>query len=349
MIQHLLEAPMPGVDRHHIRLSYSETMEEVGRFTFTKVVKLGHVVLRAVWALLRLRPDVVYYPPAGPMWTPVIRDIAMLLAIRPLARKLVFHFHAAGVSTLWTRKIVFRPLAWLFRSAYFGVDLAIMLSPANPDDGGVLRAQRSVYIPYGIEDHQSAYVAGMNRRGQAPLRVLFVGALMEAKGVFVLTQAATLLWAEGAEFTLDFMGSSNLATRRMIQRQAGRYADRLAFLGVRTGDEKWEAYAGADIFCFPTHFEAEALPVVCLEAMMFGLPIVATRWRGVPAMVSDGETGMLVRTESSEDLSAALERLLADEDLRAAMGARGRARYEEEFTLQQYVAAVREELFRAAS
>ena len=50
------------------------------------------------------------------------------------------------------------------------------------------------------------------------------------------------------------------------------------FLGMLTGDAKFAAYARADVFSMPTFYESEAFPVVLLEAMAYGLPIVATRW-----------------------------------------------------------------------
>jgi hypothetical protein len=128
MIGHLLAQPMPGIARRHVRLSYSRDMEEVGRFRLRKVVELVSVVARVLSELVRFRPEVVYYPPAGPMWVPVIRDIATLLLVRPFVPRLVFHFHAGGVSDLWARGIRPRALAWLYRRAYFEADLAIRSS-----------------------------------------------------------------------------------------------------------------------------------------------------------------------------------------------------------------------------
>jgi glycosyltransferase involved in cell wall biosynthesis len=82
--------------------------------------------------------------------------------------------------------------------------------------------------------------------------------------------------------------------------------------------------AAADIFALPSHFEG--LPMSVIEAMLTGLPVVATRVRGPREQVVEGETGLLVSPAQIPPLSAALRRLAADPDLRRAMGAAGRAR-----------------------
>jgi glycosyltransferase involved in cell wall biosynthesis len=65
----------------------------------------------------------------------------------------------------------------------------------------------------------------------------------------------------------------------------------LNFAGRKVGIEKWTAYRCADIFCFPTYYGPETFGNVLLEAMMFELPTVSTRWRAIPDIVVEGETG----------------------------------------------------------
>ena len=82
--------------------------------------------------------------------------------------------------------------------------------------------------------------------------------------------------------------------------------------------------AAADVFCLPSHFEG--LPMSVIEAMMTGLPVVATDTRGPREQVVDGVTGYLVPPMQDGPLGAALARLAADASLRARMGEAGRAR-----------------------
>jgi len=97
---------------------------------------------------------------------------------------------------------------------------------------------------------------------------------------------------------------------------------RLRRLGYRA--DIADVLAAADIFTLPSHFEG--LPMSVIEAMLTGLPVVATAVRGPREQVMDGETGLLVPPATVAPLAAALARLVADPALRASMGAAGRAR-----------------------
>ena len=109
---------------------------------------------------------------------------------------------------------------------------------------------------------------------------------------------------------------------------------RLRMLGYRA--DVAAVMAAADVFVLPSHFEG--LPMSVIEAMLCGLPVVATAIRGPREQVVEGLTGLLVPPYQSAPLAAALARLAADPALRAAMGAAGRARAEERFDEAKVVA-----------
>ena len=88
--------------------------------------------------------------------------------------------------------------------------------------------------------------------------------------------------------------------------------------------------AAADIFCLPSHFEG--LPMSIIEAMLTGLPVVATDIRGCRELVREGESGLLVPPMQQAPLADALGRLAADAALRQSMGAAGRRRALSEYT-----------------
>jgi glycosyltransferase involved in cell wall biosynthesis len=82
----------------------------------------------------------------------------------------------------------------------------------------------------------------------------------------------------------------------------------------------------------------EGMPMVVLEAMAARLPVVATRVGGTPDVVADGETGLLVAPSDAMQLAQSIERLLVDPGLRQQMGRAGRARAEQNFSIEQNVA-----------
>lgn len=100
----------------------------------------------------------------------------------------------------------------------------------------------------------------------------------------------------------------------------------VTFVGPLSGAELAAAYASADIFVLPS--PTETLGLVALEAMAAGLPVVALRQGGIPDLVADGETGLLVAPEAPEDLVRHLRALAEDPLLRLRLGAAGRRRAE---------------------
>src|SRR4030095_13628037 len=119
------------------------------------------------------------------------------------------------------------------------------------------------------------------RRGNPPC-ILFAGTIRESKGVGVLLEACRRLYAEGLAFRVELMGDFQSPQFESEVRQFvvdNQLQSRVQFLGGCRGQAKWDAYARADIFCFPSFYESENLPVVIIEAMQFELPVVGRRWR----------------------------------------------------------------------
>jgi len=90
------------------------------------------------------------------------------------------------------------------------------------------------------------------------------------------------------------------------------------------------------VFVLPSH--SEGLPLALLEAMFTARPIVATRVGEVPAVLAEGNAGLLVDPGSPDQLTLAIDRLLSDPSLARVLGARARARAEAEFHVSRMVA-----------
>jgi glycosyltransferase involved in cell wall biosynthesis len=163
--------------------------------------------------------------------------------------------------------------------------------------------------------------------------------LCESKGLLVLLEACAILKKHGVAFRLDLVGAPQPAEfARVLAETVDAYglADEVAFRGVRSGEEKWRIYGDASVFCFPTFFESETFPVVLLEAMQFGLPVVATSWRGIPSIVEDGRTGFLVPHHDAASMADRIETLIGRPDLAADMGRKGRERFLRHFTIDAF-------------
>jgi glycosyltransferase involved in cell wall biosynthesis len=154
--------------------------------------------------------------------------------------------------------------------------------------------------------------------------VIAVSRLVRHKGYPELLQAmeATpancLLWVVGNRLPSDHGEDMEPHFARAAQ----VLGKRLVRLGYR--EDVPRLLAAADVFCLPSH--SEGLPMSVIEAMLTGLPVVASRVGGLREQVVDGGTGLLVPPMTVDALAASLTRLAADPALRAAMGEAGRAR-----------------------
>ena len=344
MIEKLLDGRYTRIRLFHVRLAFSEDMESVGRFAFRKVLILFSTILKIWIARFRHRTPAIYYPPSGPNKVPVLRDIVLLCCTRWAFRHVIFHFHAGGVSTFEDQlPPILRPF---FRLAYRRPSLAIRTAAQNPDDGSAFHARKSVVIPNGIED-MCGKVQERSAAPGGPITILFTGVLIPSKGVKVLINAFRILIDRGIDAKLQLMGKwGDREFEQECRRSIGEadLMDRIEFLGVKRDAEKFGYFAGCDIFCFPSYFEAESFGLVLVEAMQFAKPVVSTHWRGIPSVVQDGVNGWLVAVKDPVTVADRLERLARDPEMRIRMGEAGRRIFEENFTLEGFHRSMEREL-----
>jgi glycosyltransferase involved in cell wall biosynthesis len=336
MIQKMLEARWEGIRLHHLRMNFSRTTEDIGNFQLGKLFELGRLIFLTYIRRMTTGATVLYYPPAGPHLIPVIRDAIFLLLTRPLFKRTIFHFHAAGLGEFYEgMPTLFRVL---FRRAFFHPDVAIRVSSHGPEDGRKFRAVRECVVACGIEDEARLYL-GRRRPAQNGPTILYVGVLREDKGILVLLEALAHLRERGLQFNMRFVGgfASSAFERTVKAFLTDRHLEgNVLFSGVLTGQSKAEAYADADVFCFPSYFAAESFGLVLIEAMSFELPVVATLWRAIPDIVDDELTGLLAPIRNPEAIADRLERLLKSPELRIEFGRRGRKKFLARFTVAEY-------------
>jgi glycosyltransferase involved in cell wall biosynthesis len=162
-------------------------------------------------------------------------------------------------------------------------------------------------------------------------RALCLGRLVERKAQRILIAAVARLAERGAEVHLTVAGDG--PTRPSLERLATDLgiADRVTFTGVVGQDEAIELYRGADVFALPSL--AEGLPVVLMEAMACGLPVISTRIDAIPELIDDGVNGLFVEAGDAQGLADALARLAGDPELRNRLGTAAREKVLDQFEL----------------
>jgi glycosyltransferase involved in cell wall biosynthesis len=195
-------------------------------------------------------------------------------------------------------------------------------------EAGIAGEDRIVTVHNGIPDIAPTLRADP---GRAPVRLVMVARFGPQKDHTTLLRALAGLREHAWELELIGEGSSMGQTASL----AGSLGlgDRVHFRGQRMDVE--QILATSQVSLLVSNYEG--FPLSILEAMRAGLPVVASSVGGVDESVHDGKSGFLIPRGNVELLRDRIGRLLADPTLRSRMGARGRAEYERQFTLDHMV------------
>ena len=171
--------------------------------------------------------------------------------------------------------------------------------------------------------------------------IISIGRLIEKKGFEDLIDACQLLCTRGAKFRCEIVGEGPLETALREQISARGLAGIVLLTGPVAQTEVVEHLARATVFALPSVTEAgggmDNLPTVLMEAMASYLPVVSTPVAGIPEMVAEGSTGLLVAERHPTALADALGRILADRALAESLGEAGRQRAADLFSVEKCV------------
>lgn len=257
-------------------------------------------------------------------------------AQRARPARLVTTFY--GIELRWVKTampFLQRFLAWAARRS----DRVVAISSYTAEELRRLADVPIEVIPYTTSLPPVA--ARATRPAGAPFTVLFVGRLVERKGVAHLVDALALLHSQPPA-RLVVIGEGPERSRLEARAHEHGIGDRIEFRGKVPDDALQRAYGEADVFVLPSVFDArgdtEGLGVVLLEAMDYGVPVIASRVGGIVDIVEDGVTGILVPPGDAGALAQALARVLDTPDLARRMGEAGRRRLGERFSWDAIVA-----------
>jgi glycosyltransferase involved in cell wall biosynthesis len=278
-------------------------------------------LLELVRLLRRERPDILH---ASSSKAGVLGRLAALLAGVPIRIFTVhgwaFSAHSGAASKLyhWADRLM-RPLT----------TVTICVSEhgrARGVDAGTCTAEKTTVITNAV-DTQAAPAARSAR--DRPILVA-VGRLKAPKDFLTLIRAVARLRPGSVDALIAGEGPDRAGLEAEIHGLG--IGERVQLLGERR--DVPELLAGADMFVLSS--ASEGMPVSVLEAMAAGLPVVGSSVGGVPELVVDGETGLLVEPGNVGELAAAIDRLLADPGLRGKLGEAGRERVRLHFSLDPF-------------
>ena len=343
-------------DCHYVNMAVATRLEDVGKGGWHKAKGILRKLGEIRKAVKCVKPDFVYITPnsAG---APFYKDFITMMMLKMMGQRIVMHFHNKGVATRQNRWLD----NWLYHR-YFKDTKLILLADALYEDVKKYVKRENVFVcPNAIPEISMASECVASKFSSSsieldsnqPSRILWLTNIMKTKGIMEFLAALKILNEKGVTFHVDFVGG---LTKEMtgdefdVALTMNGLNGCCVYHGPKYGDDKYAFFRDADIFVLPSY--TEALPVSILEAMQFGLPVVASNVGGVSAEVEDGVTGFLLGGKQpimlntfrpdAHEIADKLVKLLNDADLRHQMGKSGREKFEQEFTLEVFEKRMKE-------
>ena len=358
-------APNPhGIECYHVNARFSRGLSDVGEFQGGKIFLIFWFCLQAIWLRLRYGVKNFYYVPAPGKRVALYRDWLVMFLCRPFFKRVILHWHAAGLAKWLETEAIITYRAATYR-LFWPVDLSLVLSRYNFADAEKLLSRRVCIVSNGIPDPCPDFETAIRPHRRArfeerrkifsgelsgppvTVNILFLAHCTREKGLFAamdgVLAANRELAARKLPMRLKLIAAGNFVTdeeqAEFNERQRNpAVAAVIQHAGFVSGERKTELYREADLFLFPTHYLGENQPVNLIEAMAFGLPIVTTRWRSLPEMLPPNYPG-LVNGQDAAEIAAAILNVLA-----VKSGELARAHFTANFTIARHLAMLAEAL-----
>lgn len=251
------------------------------------------------------------------------RKSFFIKAAKFAGRKIVIHQHGGDFATFYYKEHSERGRKKIDKVLSMG-DAFLVLAPVWKEFfGQIVNVEKIVILPNAIQ------IPEQKKKEYGQCKILFLGRLCKEKGIIELVKVVAQLKKKYPQMRLYLGG---IWEDHHLKKIAEQHSDCIIWLGWVSGEEKKKYLQMCDIFVLPSYFEGQ--PVSLLEAMAYSCAIAASETGGIPQMITDKDTGLLVAPKDAASLERGLESLLADAELCRRLGERARKKVSEEFSIE---------------
>lgn len=316
-----------------ISINTSKDIKDVEKKSAGKIFIFGNIFLNLLAKLLQNRYGLCYFS-ITPTGIGFYKDALLVFLIKLFRVEIVYHFHGQGISG---RKSRVEHILYKF---CFKNSKAIIISQSLFYDIKEYIAENDIYVlPNGVQmvlgndEFERLNHGKMNKQCR---NLLFLSNMIRSKGALDALEAAKILRNRGCDFKFYFVGEWRDITPEEFTNKIKEFNldNSVECLGFKNGEEKYKILRAADILIYPTL--RDTFPLVLLEAMQFGLPVVSTSEGAIPEIVVDGITGYLVNKGDCAVLAEKIEVLLNNLNLRIKMSKAAREKFLKEYTFDRF-------------
>ncbi len=325
------------------------SVKSAGVFSVRRMLGVLTVLLKFLCNLRRA--DIVYVT-MGSSNFGFMRDFFIVHTTALFHRRLVLHLHGGGYGDFYHQSGPW--LQVIIRRTLNRVDTIIVLGDLLRDQFNFLSREYGpeiVVVPNGLPGDENPWQGAKNLPEEKPLRLLYLSNMIASKGYLQVLEACRILRDRAqTSFVCDFAGefmSTGSASDGVEPEQAHSHffelieqfglMDAVRYHGLVRGREKQDLLSGAHVFLLPTRYSGEGQPISIIEALSQGVPVVTTRFRGIPEQIEDGENGILLDLPTAKNIADAIEVIIHNRENYQCMSCRAHEIFQERFTRVRFI------------
>lgn len=313
-----------------LNLSSSKSISQIGKKSIFKYLFVFRIATKLFFTLVAKKIDLVYLT-ISPSGIGFLKDSVLVLLLKLFNKKIIFHIHGKGVNTYY--QSLPRLFKFYYRLIFNNVSI-ILLSDILKKDLDFKKNINDIYFVNNGIKSQYLNKSKIKNKNNYPLKILFFSNIQESKGIFDLLNAIPSLkkkYGKSVNYILAGDSESDNLIKKIEELiHDNSIEDVVKLVGPKYKKDKEKLFASADIFIHPTL--NDCFPLVLLEALKFGLPIVTTNEGAISDIVTDRINGLIVKKNCPSDISENLSELIENENLRSEMSEKNKKKFIKNFT-----------------
>lgn len=279
-----------SISNKSFRLNYAKSFEEMHCSPLKKAKYTAKLLISVVLEYIKSKPRITYiaFSPFGPGF---YRDFFFVALARAFSSKPFLHLHGTGLSKNKS-KIKKQLLRWMFKDSKL-----IIISPSlHSDVADFAPPSNTATIENCVDDPGT-----LEKARTQNIKILYLANLDERKGVKTAISAFSLIKENYSKAQLIIAGSdTSLLTKESLKEFINTHHPEISqdihLLGPVYGEDKNKLFISADIFLYPS--QHDAAPLVVLEALSYGIPVICSSQGALPDMIKHGENGFISHSNS---------------------------------------------------
>jgi glycosyltransferase involved in cell wall biosynthesis len=327
-------------EKFHVELVntvFNDKLNTLEKASAGKVIKLAKYIAETAQILSFKKVDAAVLIHSF-RWSSFYKDTLFIRLCLFFKKRVILYAHGIGFDTLFYDTLSPKRQQYIDR-IFKRISDVVVVSQAMEKEYLRWFRPEQIHLIYNVSEPVFFKDEAIDRGNRSSTTILFLSAVTEPKGIFVLLDAFKNLAARHEDLRLIICGSfwdtrPEDKVRYETFLAENDFFKKVEFRGMVSGEDKKKAFKDADIFVLPSL--RESFGIVNIEAMSAGLPVVSTLQGAIPEYITEGVNGFLVESGDAAALEKRLEMLINDGALREKIGEHNRRDFFANFTREKF-------------